>query len=145
KNTIIIMTSNASDKSRKALGFSSEKNSYDERDSLLNFFKIEFLNRIDAVIRFNKLNEGTLKEIAHSEIQKVIDHYKRSKMNVIISDDIYDHLKKKVNADYGARDLVRYIDYNISSEIIGFIENCADEPSNIYVQIENDEIVIKMS
>ena len=77
KNTVIIMTSNVgariiTDHQNSSLGFSSEKekeNSFEEVkskviDELKSMFRPEFLNRVDDIIVFNKLNQKDIEQIA---------------------------------------------------------------------------------
>ena len=81
RNTIIIMTSNLGAHKiiqGKALGFGSKDSEWDEvkgKERLIEeakkHFKPEFINRVDEVVVFRKLNREDLREIVKIEIDKV--------------------------------------------------------------------------
>jgi len=113
-NSIIIMTSNLGFSNKKNnVGFNKIENNKEELDSLIKkFFKEEFLNRIDEVIYFNKLNEENYKEIAKNYLNEYHDNC------------LFEFDKERILFDFdynlkGVRELKR----KLKQEIIKEVEN----------------------
>ena len=113
RNAIIILTSNlgAAANEQNAIGFGRDFQKTGEDDKAVkNFFKPEFRNRLDAICKFNKLEESSMRHI----VDKFIDE-----LNVLLSDkhiklSITDELAKHLievgfDAKMGARPLARKI------------------------------------
>ena len=114
ENTIIIMTTNAgSEFKNAALGFgaSDELTLSDNVDkSLKQYFRPEFLNRIDEIVTFNPLNKDELKQICDLLLKDIITKLEEKNATITISDNAKDViLKKGYDAKYGARPLKRAI------------------------------------
>ena len=132
KNVIILLTSNTGAKQvsefGKGVGF--VRNEADNSKSIIRKelkkkFPPEFLNRIDDIVYFNKLNEDNMKGIIRLEIKKLENrigkiHYRLDKS--IYEDKfvswMYDKVKDK--ADYGARPILREIQNSMENKIIDF-------------------------
>jgi ATP-dependent Clp protease ATP-binding subunit ClpC len=91
-------------------------------------FKPEFINRIDNIIMFNKLDDKALKRIIGNEIDNLI--VRLSDMGFGVEGDFREHaiahvytLLKKENesGDYGARPILRLIRKEIEDKITDFI------------------------
>ena len=143
KNTVIIMTSNLGARhiaERKTLGFGTstsfdeakikeyQKNEYEETKKevikeLKRELRPEFINRIDEIIVFHKLNDEDLKQIAEIMVKQVQERLEKQKYLVEIDDNIIDEvLKKGFDKNFGARPLRRaiqsLIEDRISEEIL---------------------------
>jgi ATP-dependent Clp protease ATP-binding subunit ClpA len=113
KNCIIIMTSNlgARDSETNNIGFGSfEKTGEDDR-AVKEFFKPEMRNRIDSVVKFQKLDNLSIKKV----VVKFVDDLKTSlaqrNIRLTVSEAAVDLLAKKgYNSKLGARPLSRKID-----------------------------------
>jgi len=113
KNTIIIMTSNlgARDSEVNAIGFGNQEKTGEDDRALKEFFKPELRNRIDSVVKFNKLDTLAIKKI----VVKFVDELKASlapkgiRMNM--TEAVVDYLADKgYDRKMGARPLSRKID-----------------------------------
>ncbi len=121
KNTIIIMTSNVGSQFiQKAgpLGFGPEQEDPLQRqmeekigDSLKEYFRPEFLNRIDELIVFNYLNNEEIRKIVDLELDKLSRKLRETKgIEVKFSGKIKDYLARAgFDRDMGARPLKRKI------------------------------------
>jgi ATP-dependent Clp protease ATP-binding subunit ClpB len=119
RNTIIILTSNiGSHYFRKigSIGFTRneerEFEDYKERTmkSLKEFFKPEFLNRIDEIIVFKPLSKEDLRKIVEIQLNKVKENLLKKGINVVFEDDVKEILiEKGFDPEYGARPLQRVI------------------------------------
>ncbi len=121
KNTIIILTSNIGaqfiDK-MKTIGFSTSADAavnYEETkekvmESLKDYFRPEFLNRLDEIIMFNVLDPESIRRIVDIEIKKVQDRLAEKEIVLEFKDAVYDYLAKEgYTPQYGARPLRRMI------------------------------------
>ena len=120
-NSIIFMTSN--------LGCASSNIGFNEGDvvnnSLKDFLSLEFLNRIDKVCIFKKLNKEIIKNIITFKLNNIIKFYKERGYNIKLSNLIINNIINKCNFnEYGARKIDKIIEEEIESKIIDeIIEN----------------------
>ena len=141
KNTIIIMTSNlgARDSEVNAIGFGAQEKTGEDDRALKEFFRPELRNRIDAIVKFSKLDTLAIKKI----VVKFVDQLKASLapkgIRLNITEAVVDYLADKgYDSKMGARPLSRKIDEVIRvplSKKILFerLDNCV-----VTVDIEND-------
>lgn len=132
KNTIIIMTSNVGARliteKQSSLGFNSENENVEESEKkdikelvtgeLRKVFRPEFLNRVDDIIVFNKLNKDEIKQIA-VKMLKILEN-RLDKMNIKISftdNAISEIADKGFDENYGARPLRRAIQNEIEDPL----------------------------
>ena len=148
KNTVIIMTSNiATDVITKLE--TKEKMSYEQIyqyvfDELKKFFKIEFLNRIDEIIVFNKLSLKEIVKIVEIQLKDVQDKLKDRDIEVEFTKEVKEFLAKTgFDITFGARPLKRVIQqkvYNLIAKEI--LEGKIKENSKILVDIDSKNNII---
>ena len=125
KNTIIIFTSNiGSDiltNSNAILGFNSGENTVENQDrqvirELKKRFKVEFINRLDEVIVFKKLDRKDIKEITEIELNNLSERATNIGIELTFSDNCVEAISKEGYSDkYGAREIDRIISKNIEN------------------------------
>ena len=133
KNTIIILTSNIGaqfiDKMEK-IGFASgagDKAKYEDvkdkvMQSLKDYFRPEFLNRLDSILLFDVLSIEAIKEIVKIQIEQVIKRLAEKEIRLEIQPTVLEYLAKEgYNPQYGARPLRRLIQEKILTPIAGFM------------------------
>jgi ATP-dependent Clp protease ATP-binding subunit ClpB len=135
KNTVIIMTSNIGaqfiEKMEK-LGFSHgedtrEKDNYADAKSkvmasLKDYFRPEFLNRLDDIIVFDILSKESIEQIVKIQVQVVVDRLKEKDITLVISNEVHSYLAKEgYNPQYGARPLKRIIQNKILTPVASFM------------------------
>jgi ATP-dependent Clp protease ATP-binding subunit ClpA len=143
KNTIIIMTSNlgAADNEKNTIGFGKQDKSEDDK-ALKEFFKPEFRNRIQCIMKFNKLEPSSVKKI----VVKFLDEVKSKlldKHNIILecNDDVVNFIAEKgYDSKMGARPLMRKIDELISVPLSKKIIFELLNDTTIHTNIVNDNI-----
>ena len=133
KNTVIIMTSNLGARhitDKKSLGFgkNESKVEYEEikkdvMKELRNELRPEFINRIDEIIVFHKLNEENIKNITQIMLKQVQDRLRKQKYIVEIDNGVVKEiLNQGFDSNFGARPLRRTIqslvEDRISEEIL---------------------------
>lgn len=146
KDTIIIMTSNAGQGIKNAsVGFAAE-NSDEEKDSARNsmtqFFKPEFLNRLDDVIEFNELTKKDLIKIVNLMLNNTNNMVKDQGLHI----DVTDAAKEKLvddgfNPSMGARPLRRTIQEEIEDNVADFKLD-HPESKNLLADVKDGKIVI---
>ena len=120
KNTLIIMTSNIGskviEKGGGGLGFefsgeNQEDSQYNRIKSLVNeelkqYFRPEFLNRLDEIIVFRQLSRDEVKDIAEIMLKEVFLRIKEKGISLTVSEDFKERLVEEgYNPSYGARPL----------------------------------------
>ena len=131
KNCVIIMTSNIGSEHidrMSGLGFGSgltntEGERYDQvkekvMSSLKEFFRPEFLNRLDEIILFNILSTDAIMEIVRMQVQIVAERLKEKQISLTLTHAALEHLAKEgYNPQYGARPLKRLIQTKILTAV----------------------------
>ena len=143
KNTIIILTSNIA--SNAIMNLSGKEQEDAVKNELKNFFKPEFLNRLDDIITFNPLGKDEAYEIVKllfKDLQKSLEN-KGIKASLsenaalLIAKDGFD-------PDFGARPLRRAIYDLIEDKLSDMIlADKLNENDEIVIDAKNDEIVIE--
>lgn len=113
RNAIIIMTSNlgAADAERNSVGFGSLERDGDPKDAVNRFFAPEFRNRLDGIIKFDKLDKLSMKKIVKKFIDEVNQLVKEKNIHIKLNSDAIDYLVEKgFDSKMGARPLQRIID-----------------------------------
>jgi ATP-dependent Clp protease ATP-binding subunit ClpC len=124
KNTLIIMTSNIGskviEKGGGGLGFEFgggdvEETQYNRIRSLVNeelkqYFRPEFLNRLDEIIVFRQLNREEVKQIAEIMLKEVFARMLEKNIALSVTDGFKERLVEEgYNPSYGARPLRRAV------------------------------------
>ncbi|MBA1393405.1 ATP-dependent Clp protease ATP-binding subunit, partial [Lactobacillus sp. XV13L] len=146
KDTIIIMTSNAGQGMKNtSVGFNVE-NAEDKPDSARNsmsqFFKPEFLNRLDDVIEFNELSKDDLLKIVNLMLDEVNDMVKTQGLQITVTSQAKKKLVEEgFNPDMGARPLRRTIQEEVEDKVADFKLDHLDA-KNLLVSVNANQIVI---
>jgi len=142
RNSILILTSNlgSADGEQNAIGFgrSLTKEGTDD-EAAKKFFKPEFRNRLDAVIKFNKLDKMSMKKIVVKFLNEMNDLLAEKYIKIHSTERLIDHLVD-VGFDpaMGARPLARKISELIKVPLSKKILFEAIEPNSI-VTVDYDD------
>lgn len=132
KNTIIIMTSNVGARliteKQSSLGFNSENENVEESEKkdikelvtgeLRKVFRPEFLNRVDDIIVFNKLNKDEIKQIAVKMLKTLENRLDKMNIKISFTDNAVSEIADKgFDENYGARPLRRAIQNEIEDPL----------------------------
>ena len=137
KNTLLIMTSNIGskviEKGGGGLGFefsgdSVEDSQYNRIKSLVNeelkqYFRPEFLNRLDEIIVFRQLSKNEVKQIAEIMLQEVFARLQDKGIKLNVTDAFKERLVEEgYNPSYGARPLrravMRLLEDSLAEEVL---------------------------
>jgi ATP-dependent Clp protease ATP-binding subunit ClpB len=109
KNTVLIMTSNIGSNVIQDVSNAEQRDAL-VRDSLKQFFRPEFLNRIDEIVIFDRLDAAQLDQIVKIQLQRVIDRLAKQNIHLTVTDDTTRHLADAgFDPVFGARPLKRAI------------------------------------
>jgi ATP-dependent Clp protease ATP-binding subunit ClpC len=160
KNTLIIMTSNIGskviEKGGGGLGFEfsggdAEETNYNRIRSLVNeelkqYFRPEFLNRLDEIIVFRQLSRDEVKEIAEIMLKEVFNRMSEKGIHLSVTEGFKERLVEEgYNPSYGARPLrravMRLLEDSLAEE---FLSGRIGEGDSAVVDVnDNKQVVIR--
>jgi len=120
RNITLIMTSNlgAEENERNNIGFGPSERTGEDDKALKKFFPPEFRNRLDAVIKFDKLGKDTMKSVVKKFLQELNAMTIEKDVEVNATDDAIEFLMTKgFDSKLGARPLQRVIDDEIKKPL----------------------------
>jgi ATP-dependent Clp protease ATP-binding subunit ClpC len=129
KNTVIIMTSNIGAEHIDRMsnfGFAIDHGAATQytqakdkvMDSLKNFFRPEFLNRLDEIITFDLLTEDVIGKIVEIQVEEVIKRLAKKEITLSVTPDVLAYIAKEgYDPKFGARPLRRVIQSKILTPI----------------------------
>ncbi len=152
RNTIIIMTSNVGAeqlaRGTGPLGFGSDTaETITNDDKLLGiakkFFKPEFINRVDDIIVFRKLNKEDLMAIVDIELGKLRERLVGRKLEFEVSDEVKDFLiAKGYEPEFGARPLRRAVERFIEDPMAEeLLRGTFDKAKKVRVELDQQKIL----
>ncbi|OGZ07561.1 MAG: ATP-dependent chaperone ClpB [Candidatus Lloydbacteria bacterium RIFCSPHIGHO2_02_FULL_50_11] len=156
KNTVIVMTSNIGSEfidKMQTIGFGSGSdgdiynNAKDKvMDRLRDFFRPEFLNRLDDIIMFDILPPEALKGIVAIQVDRLRERLEQKDIKLLISNDALQYLAVKgYNPQYGARPLRRLIQEKILTPVAStIIKERMMAGGTVTVAMKDEEIDIKV-
>lgn len=157
KNSIIIMTSNIGARKiieKKKLGFASDNESEDEEykdikrevmQEVKRELKPEFINRLDEIVIFHKLERSELKQIVDIMLNKLLKRLNSQEYYLEIDDSVKELLiDKGYEKEFGARPIRRaiqnYLEDVLADEILS--ENIKKNEKK-YILANRDKIIVK--
>ena len=160
KNTVIIMTANIGARlitDKNMLGFSNNNNKNEETQKeyetikkdvmgeLKKQFRPEFINRIDEIIVFHKLNNEDIRKIMDIMLNQLISRLKEQEIDIEIDESVKKLLiEKGVDIKYGARPLKRTIQNILEDKIAeAMLDGKITVGKKAKVIVENEEVKIQ--
>ena len=149
ENTVIVMTSNAgSERKEGTVGFGhtvNEQNRDRAMKALGEFLRPEFLNRVDEVICFNRLDEKNFAGIARIMLDELQKSLGDKGLHFTWDEDVEDYLvKKSYSATYGARNLRRTIQKELEDVMAAQIIDSYEHPvTQIHASMEDGKLVVR--
>ena len=146
-NTVICMTSNAGSGNQDGgtVGFDRSQTQQDAdkaMKALQQFLRPEFINRVDAVITFNRLSKENFKEIAKIMLGELVTSLGDKGIAFTYDDSLVEFLvEKSFSRTYGARNLRRTIQKELEDPMATKIIDSYEHPvSRIHAAAENEAI-----
>jgi len=157
KNTVIILTSNIGSEyidKMQAIGFgahASDKADYSDAKervtgALKDFFRPEFLNRLDEIIIFDILSPDIIKSIVGLQVDIVKKRLAEKEIALNVMPEVLTYLSEKgYDSRYGARPLKRLIQTKILTPVASLmISSGVLKGGRVLVSVEKDEIAIRV-
>ncbi len=158
RNTVIIMTSNIGARlitDKKSLGFSNKEQNQDEEKEyesikkevmaeLKRQLRPEFINRIDEIIVFHKLNDEEISKIIEIMLNEVKNRMKNQKYEIEFSPEVKELLAKQgIDKNYGARPLRRTIQNLIEDKLAeNILDGKITKEKPVNVCVKDDKIIV---
>ncbi len=125
RDSILILTSNVGNREFQKvgkMGFSGEKGDAENNDRVMDelkrIFSPEFINRIDEIVFFHKLERKHIKVITDMMIRKVNKKLESRGIRLVVTKGVKDYLMEKgFDDNYGARNLRRVIEHEIEDSL----------------------------
>ncbi|OQA02873.1 MAG: Chaperone protein ClpB [bacterium ADurb.Bin400] len=156
KNTILVMTSNLGTNmlnKQAAIGFShshDDKAQYDKlkdnvKSALEEFFRPEFLNRVDKIIIFRPLSKESILEIAKLQLNELITRLSDHKIHLKIDSSVYEWIVERgFNPDFGARPIRKIIADNIEDLLAEeILRESINTGNSVKITVKSDKIAIE--
>ena len=158
RNTVIIMTSNIGAQHierMERLGFTMnvenrDRENYNEAktkvmSSLKDYFRPEFLNRVDDIMIFDILSPEAIRKIVDIQLAEVVKRLKEKNVDLVVSSQVQDYLAKEgYNPQYGARPLKRLIQNKILTPVANLlISQEVTKGGTIFVDVSDAKVVEK--
>ena len=146
ENTIIVMTSNAGSATKEGtVGFDRTQREQDSdraMKALQQFLRPEFINRVDAVITFNRLSEENFQSIARIMLEELRGSLADKGVAFTYDDELVAFLThRSFSRTYGARNLRRTIQKELEDSIATELINSYEHPvSQVKATVENEAV-----
>lgn len=119
-NVLIFMTSNLGTNG-DTLGFGNN-NENRIMKNLQEFFSVEFLNRIDDIVIFNKLSKEDIESIVRRKLKMLKEYYSKKNICLSFSKKLVEEIRNESNYKvFGARQVDKIIDKKINNYVINKI------------------------
>lgn len=135
KNTFVIMTSNLCQGEKKE----------DVREMLKNFFKPEFINRLDEIIVFNPLGKEHIRAIVDIQLQRLQARLNDRRIKLELDDKAKDWLATNgYDENFGARPLKRLIQQELENKLaIALLNGHIKDDSTVKITTGDDGLKIE--
>lgn len=141
KNTIIIMTSNIGSE----YILDDCENSHDlVMAKLREYFRPEFLNRVDEIIVFNSLSKDVIYDILDKLVSDLNKRLKDKNITLKLSKSARDYIVScGYDHNFGARPLKRFLVKNVESLLArALVEGSLKPKDNVTVSLEDNKLVL---
>ena len=146
KNTVLIMTSNIPvGMGADDTGDSNSAHADAQlRAGLLDYFKPEFINRLDDIVRFKRLSREQISEIVNLQVARVIARVAERGVEVTLTDDALTLLGNLgYDPTYGARPLRRVIQKQLTDRLaLALLKGELREGDSVTVDARDGELAL---
>lgn len=149
KNTIIIMTSNIGSRDLidgiREDGTISEETKQAVENQLKNYFRPEFLNRIDDTVVFSPLTEGQIIDIIQLSLKSLERHLAERNITLELTEEGKKFIASEAyDPNYGARPVKRYIQKNLETALASkLIKGDIVDGDSVIIDSDGSELIVK--
>ncbi len=137
KNTVLIMTSN--------IPVADSLSDTQMRGALLEYFKPEFINRLDDIVRFHALTREQISEIVDLQVARVIERVAERGVAVTLTDEARELLGNMgYDPSYGARPLRRVIQKQLTDRLaLALLRGEIHSGDAVSVDVDHGQLVLE--
>ncbi len=144
KNTVIVMTSNLGSQviQEKAGVATYDEMKADVMEVVGDYFRPEFINRIDDIVVFHPLGKEQIRSIANIQLQGLRERLAHSEIALEVTDAVLDAIGEQgFDPVFGARPLKRVIQQRIENPLAQkILKGNYASGSTIHIELQGDEI-----
>ena len=144
KNTVIVMTSNLGSQviQEKAGVATYDEMKADVMEVVGDYFRPEFINRIDDIVVFHPLGKEQIRSIANIQLQGLRERLAHSEIGLEVTDTVLDAIGEQgFDPVFGARPLKRVIQQRIENPLAQkILKGNYASGSTIHIELQGDEI-----
>ncbi len=155
KNCIIVLTSNIGSQfitKMESFGFSSKPNSdYSDMkdkvmDNLKDFFRPEFLNRLDEIIVFDVLDKEKIAQIVEIQLKNLVERLQTKNVNLKYTDAAVQKIAELgYDPHYGARPIKRVIQKEVLNPVaLAIVSNMDKKEKVVVLDVKKGELVLDL-
>ena len=135
KNTFLIMTSN----------LCQDAEEKDVRETLKQFFRPEFINRLDEIILFNRLKKENIRQIVEIQLNRLQKRLDDRRIKLCLDDKAKDWLAENgYDEQFGARPLKRLMQQELENKLaLELLNGDIKDDSTVNITAEKDGLLIK--
>lgn len=128
-NAVIVLTTNAGSNDKRAIvpGFAQKEYSVDREKALRalkEFLRPEFLNRLDEIVYFNRLDMKAVSKIVKVFLNELKEILKNKGISFSFTDMVCQYIaQESYSSEFGARNVKRYIEANVEDVIAEALTN----------------------
>ena len=142
KNTIVVMTSNAGGESKSdGLGFRPTGKDGELDAVLRQFFRPEFLGRLDQIVRFDALDACAMEAIADKYLQQLQQRTAGMGIQLQLPEDLSRLLREKCRGKGGARQMRKLVQDMVEGPLAQFLLQSARRPAKIKGTLVEEKLV----
>lgn len=149
RNVILILTTNAgaADAQKAAVGFNPGTSSDKSMEAIKRAFTPEFLNRLDAIVHFDKLPEPVVLQVVTKFLGDLTKQLGKKKIELEATEAAQKWLLKKgYDPLYGARPLARTIDEHIKKPLVDeILFGKLEKGGRVKVDVKDDQPVFEFA
>ena len=109
---------------------------------LKSFFRPEFLNRLDEIIRFNALSKKDIRQIVDIQISQIQKRMDERHIQLVLDDKAKDWLADNgYDAEFGARPLKRLLQQELENKLaLKILDGEIKDNTNVFVSVQNNAL-----
>jgi ATP-dependent Clp protease ATP-binding subunit ClpA len=145
RNVILILTTNAgaADAAKGNVGINPVSSGDKSMEAVKRTFTPEFINRLDAIVAFDKLPEDVMMNVVKKFLGELEKQLGKKKIELVATDAALKWLLKKgFDPQYGARPLARTIDEHVKKPLVDeILFGKLERGGKVHVDIKDDKPV----
>lgn len=145
-NAVIIMTSNIGSSLLSQEQDLNEASKKELKEMLKQYFKPEFLNRLDEIVLFNRLSKKDMEAIVEVQLQKVSSRLEEKNIQVTFASSLKQYLAQEAyDPIFGARPLKRLIQKEIIDELaLRILQHEVNDGDMLTIEYTDNRVSITM-